>query len=235
MAQQDRAIRTKRQLLEAAAKVFEAHGYDGATVQEILDKAGLTKGSMYYHFKKKEELAVAVLKEQVMDIQVEPQPLKLQEFVDIAMVLAYMLRTNPIQQAAARLTMEQGKQPLDRAQAMRDWTTVVVDLMSEARARGEIRLGADIEACADLYVGAFAGIQNQSRALCNREDLGQRLTVLFTYTMPSIAVPEVLVQLDVSPERGEKVAKAMAGPVQSGDETAAELVDDQPDSELAPL
>lgn len=40
MAQQDRAIRTRRSILEAAAAVFDERGYNSATVGEILTRAG---------------------------------------------------------------------------------------------------------------------------------------------------------------------------------------------------
>lgn len=57
MVQQQRAIRTRRVFLEAAAEVFDEHGYDAATISAILERAGLTRGALYFHFTSKEELA----------------------------------------------------------------------------------------------------------------------------------------------------------------------------------
>lgn len=57
-----RAAPEKRQaLLDAAAREFAAHGYDGASVNRILDAAGFSKGSFYYYFDDKADLAAAVL------------------------------------------------------------------------------------------------------------------------------------------------------------------------------
>ncbi|MFD6414028.1 TetR family transcriptional regulator, partial [Nocardia asteroides] len=50
---QDRAIRTRRNILEAAAKIFEERGYQAATIAEILGAAGVTKGALYFHFSSK--------------------------------------------------------------------------------------------------------------------------------------------------------------------------------------
>lgn len=51
-----RAPKTK--LLEAALQVFRAKGYAAATVDDICEAAGVTKGSFFHHFKSKEELTV---------------------------------------------------------------------------------------------------------------------------------------------------------------------------------
>ncbi|MFI1620482.1 ScbR family autoregulator-binding transcription factor [Streptomyces lydicus] len=209
MAQQDRAIRTRRVILEAAASVFDEQGYDRATIAEVLERAGVTKGALYFHFASKEQLALAVLEEQVVDIAVEPQKIKLQEFVDAGQVLAYRLRRDPIQRGAARLAVEQGSNHLDRKQSMISWTRFVEGLLNEARARGEILESIVVRDTAELFVGAFAGLQMMSHAMTNQADLSHRLTVFFEHTLPSIAVPAVLAKLNLDPERGEKLEAAL--------------------------
>jgi AcrR family transcriptional regulator len=51
----------KARLLEAAAKEFAAHGYELASINTILDEAGLSKGSFYYYFDDKADLAATVM------------------------------------------------------------------------------------------------------------------------------------------------------------------------------
>ena len=48
--------RTRAQLVDAAIKVFSARGVAASTIQEIADVAGMTTGTVYNHFKTKEEL-----------------------------------------------------------------------------------------------------------------------------------------------------------------------------------
>ena len=48
--------RTRVQLVDAAIKVFSARGVAASTIQEIADVAGMTTGTVYNHFKTKEEL-----------------------------------------------------------------------------------------------------------------------------------------------------------------------------------
>lgn len=43
-------------LLEVASRLFAARGFDGASVQDIVGAAGLTKGAMYHYFDSKDDL-----------------------------------------------------------------------------------------------------------------------------------------------------------------------------------
>lgn len=54
---------TRERLLDAAARVFELKGYDGATVSLIAQEAGVTTGAIYAHYKSKAELLAAALTE----------------------------------------------------------------------------------------------------------------------------------------------------------------------------
>jgi AcrR family transcriptional regulator len=47
-------------ILSAAIGQFVAEGYDGATMEAIAARAGLTKGGLYHHFSSKQDLLVAV-------------------------------------------------------------------------------------------------------------------------------------------------------------------------------
>ncbi len=49
---------TRDRLIEAAVDVFLAVGYDGARVQDIAQKAGVTTGAIYAHFRDKADLLV---------------------------------------------------------------------------------------------------------------------------------------------------------------------------------
>jgi TetR/AcrR family transcriptional regulator, transcriptional repressor for nem operon len=49
---------SKRKLLDAAFEVIRTKGYSATRVEDICEAAGVTKGSFFYHFKSKEELAV---------------------------------------------------------------------------------------------------------------------------------------------------------------------------------
>jgi AcrR family transcriptional regulator len=52
-------------LLDAALAVFAERGYRDATVDAIAERAGFSKGALYWHFKSKDELLVALLDERL--------------------------------------------------------------------------------------------------------------------------------------------------------------------------
>ncbi|RTL71368.1 MAG: TetR/AcrR family transcriptional regulator [Hyphomicrobiales bacterium] len=52
----------RQKLVEASLDVFQKTGFNGTSVQDLTDAAGVPKGSFYNHFKSKEELALEALK-----------------------------------------------------------------------------------------------------------------------------------------------------------------------------
>lgn len=60
-----RADTTRQQILRAAAHQFAQRAYHDVGLDDILAEAELTKGAMYFHFRSKHALALAVIEEQV--------------------------------------------------------------------------------------------------------------------------------------------------------------------------
>jgi AcrR family transcriptional regulator len=61
-------INSRERLLETATELFAVKGYAGASVREIVEKAGVSKPVLYYYFKSKEGLFYAIL-EWAADVQ----------------------------------------------------------------------------------------------------------------------------------------------------------------------
>src|SRR4029450_571371 len=57
----DRGEQSRRAILDAAAPIFREHGYSAASLNQIIEASGLTKGGFYFHFPSKQALALAVL------------------------------------------------------------------------------------------------------------------------------------------------------------------------------
>jgi len=54
--QQQRSIRTKRKLLDAALEAFSENGFKGTSTRDIAERAGVHHPLITYHFKNKDEL-----------------------------------------------------------------------------------------------------------------------------------------------------------------------------------
>jgi AcrR family transcriptional regulator len=51
----------KGKIIQSARRLFNRHGFDGVTVDQIMSGAGLTRGGFYSYFESKSELYVEVL------------------------------------------------------------------------------------------------------------------------------------------------------------------------------
>lgn len=71
--------KTKQNILEAALKVFSAHGYEGASIRAIAKTAEISIGGVYLYFRNKEELYLNLLGERI-----EEQILRTKEAVTSA-------------------------------------------------------------------------------------------------------------------------------------------------------
>lgn len=56
---------TREKLLDISFEEVYIHGYTATSVDAILKKSGVPKGSMYHHFKSKKELVLAMVKERL--------------------------------------------------------------------------------------------------------------------------------------------------------------------------
>jgi AcrR family transcriptional regulator len=63
-----KAIIRKRELVDAAIDLFAEKGYEHTSVDDIINRVGVTKGAFYYYFKSKEQVM-----EEFDEILVEPE------------------------------------------------------------------------------------------------------------------------------------------------------------------
>lgn len=208
MAKQDRAVATRRRILEAAAAVFEREGYQAATITEILRVADVTKGALYFHFQSKEELVEGIFEAQQSAYAVASQGVKLQEMIDAGYVLAHRLRTEPLVRASVRLTLDHRTPGPDRRGPYVNWTEYILQLIEEAKKQGELLPHVVPSETAQLCVGVFAGLQLQSHTMSDYLDLPERLAIFHRHWIPSVAMPPILTALDFTVARAASVAAA---------------------------
>lgn len=51
----------KNEILDVANKLFALKGFDGTSITNILDEIGIARGTLYYHFKSKEDIMDALI------------------------------------------------------------------------------------------------------------------------------------------------------------------------------
>ncbi|MFB7669068.1 ScbR family autoregulator-binding transcription factor [Kitasatospora sp. NPDC056138] len=188
---QERAIRKRWLILEAAAEVFDRHGYSGAAISKIMERAETTQGAVYFHFKSKEDLARAVIVHQADKLDLPKSPQGLQQLVDLTLYLAVELRHNVLLRAGVRLAVEQEESGLAEYSVYEWWIEQFSKELTVARERGELLPDVDGRGFARLLVAAFTGTQVMSQISTNRADLPERIAELWRYLLPGLARQEV--------------------------------------------
>lgn len=51
----------RNEILDAADELFAQKGFDGTSTNDILEKVGIARGTLYYHFKSKEDIMDALI------------------------------------------------------------------------------------------------------------------------------------------------------------------------------
>ncbi|WP_055488673.1 ScbR family autoregulator-binding transcription factor [Streptomyces sp. WMMB 322] len=197
---QQRAVETRQLILEAAAEVFDEGGYKAARISEIMHRAGITQGALYFHFSSKLDLARTVMLSQRDSVVLPPGPDGLQRLIDTTLLLARELQTNKLLRAGVRLAVEQEEIGFHDDSPYREWAEVFRGQLAAAAERGQLRSGVEVERLAVLLVGCYTGVQHFSKLSSKRADLPHRIADLWHYMLLGIAPPQVAADMIVDPD-----------------------------------
>lgn len=198
---QERAIRTRQTIISAAAEVFDEHGYNGASMREIMKRARVTLGAVYFHFPSKEALAQAVMNAQPQTIMPQLSSRGLQRLVDITLLWSHQLQVDPILRAGVRLTGEQTSFGLRDVTPYQEWEQIMEECLLEARELGELREHIDPREVAELVVETCTGMQMYSDMTSRRSDLSQRTVRMWQLLIPVLATENAGPAIEVNTQR----------------------------------
>ncbi|MER7185749.1 ScbR family autoregulator-binding transcription factor [Streptomyces hyaluromycini] len=203
---QDRAIRTRDEIIRAAAEVFDERGYNGASMREIMKRAGVTLGAVYFHFTNKEAIAREVMNGQPPTILPHLETGGLQQAVDITLAWSCKLQWDPLLRAGVRLAVEQSGLEFRDASSYTAWQAIFEECLLVAREKGELRDHVSPRDLAEFLVGACTGVQLYSDLLYRRADLPERTVKMWELLIPGIATERTAEQIKVSVRRASALA-----------------------------
>lgn len=158
---QDRAVRTRANIVRGAATEFAQYGYAGSSITRILDNTSSTKGAMYFHFSSKREIAAAVLDTATAAYTaiatrwstadgVPP----LDAIVGMVDDAAQAFDHDVSLRAEARLSVEPD---LHAHRSSAAWEAAVLELARRAAESGSLRAGFTAEKFARVLAASLAG------------------------------------------------------------------------------
>lgn len=174
---------TRRLLLEAAfAEIYE-HGFQAASLENILAQTGVTKGALYHHFRNKQALGYAVVDEVLAPIMrqrwIEPMGSSDDPVATFHQILDRMRQEKgfeKVQWGCPVNNLAQEMSPLDegfrqRIQRIFDsWQQAIEGALRRGQRAGTLRDDLDPERVAFFIVAAFEGTLGLAKNR-QREDL----------------------------------------------------------------
>jgi AcrR family transcriptional regulator len=159
MMRREQAERTRELLLDAAAEEFWLHGLGGTRIQDVLDRAGVTKGGLYHHFTSKLEMAQALAEGEDAAWRaalVVPPPVRGLAAVEaVALAVAARLGADVRARAVLRITEELGTP--EAASPFVVWQDVVILGLQQAIADAQVPDSIPIREVAATVVEAVHG------------------------------------------------------------------------------
>ncbi|MFI8326324.1 ScbR family autoregulator-binding transcription factor [Streptomyces sp. NPDC085529] len=199
--QQDRALKTREAIVMGAAEVFDEFGFSGASISRIMKRAGVSQGAMYFHFKSKEDLALAVMNAQPETVIPRLDSHGLQRIVDMTFVWAWQIQNDVLLRAGVRLTNEQDGTSVRDASPYTDWAQILEVTLREAQYDGELRESVDVVRLSEFLVSACTGMQMYSNAVSGRRDLPERTVAMWRILLPGVAPERIAESIDLDVNR----------------------------------
>jgi TetR/AcrR family transcriptional regulator, transcriptional repressor for nem operon len=196
---------TRKKLIMAARELFLERGYEAVSIADILKKSGVNSGSLYYFFRTKEDLLLAVLDwylenlhPQVIDPakQLAADPIE-QVFAVLAGYRQMLTVTGcqigcPIGNLALEMSEKSEAVRAKIAQNFENWRAAIRNMLVAAKDR--LPGGSDCDALATFILTVMEGGVMQSRAHRSLDPFEKSISLLRDYVNRLLAFREPPVQ-----------------------------------------
>ena len=177
------------QIVNAALDRFHALGYSACGVQDIVDKAGVPKGSFYNYFKAKELLALEVValyaagskREMLADASVAPIERMRRHFEYLATRYAGFGYDKGCLLGNLAAEASDGMPLLRKAlgESLARWTAAVAAVIKEGQAQDVIASEIDAEELARFLVNSWEGAVVRMKIVNSRRPLDDFFAIAF--------------------------------------------------------
>lgn len=183
---------TRGRILEAAFAEVYRHGFQAASLDAILARAGVTKGALYHHFPSKAALGYAVVEEVIARILVQrwtgrlgddpPDPVA--ALLEVLQTRATDLQELEGENGCPLNNIAQEMAPLDEgfqrriAAAYEQWIGIFAGALEAGQRRGAIRADVRPREAATFIVSAIEGSYSLAKGQGSLEPLRTNLAAL---------------------------------------------------------
>lgn len=187
--------RTRDVILQAAFEEIHRYGFQSASLDAILARAGVTKGALYHHFPTKTHLGYAVVEEVIRQRILLRWGHELQEGEDPIAHLIEKLRfeakhhwsLDALQVGCPVNNLANEMSPIDEGfrqrieQVFQDWRAIIARLIQQGQRSGHVRADVSPEQAATFFVAAVEGTISMAKNAQDPKLLYGNFAMLQTY------------------------------------------------------
>jgi TetR/AcrR family transcriptional regulator, transcriptional repressor for nem operon len=190
----------REQLIASAVEVFHARGFNGCSVQDIVDAAGVPKGSFYNHFDSKEALGVEVVRAYTALVGAyvveagaadilsgEGTPLQrirgyfeavIEQNVSCGVRKGCLLGNFAIELAPHSVEIAAAV-----TGALDNWSAAVALALAQAQGAGELSQDADVDSLARYLVDGYEGAATRAKLIGDRAPMDEFIRTTFDFLL----------------------------------------------------
>ena len=196
MVRQARSEATRKKIVNAAVDLFAEVGYQATGLGDIIERAELTKGALYYHFDSKEALATAIIEDGANTALTafrnigEPTAPALENMIHGVFVVADLIRTDRMVRAGAQLLRAFGE--FNEANVLTQGQ-LLVEMVNQARQaiiEGDLRDDLDPQDVSEVIVSAMLGAELVANVSSGGADLIERIATTWSLLLPALVTEE---------------------------------------------
>jgi TetR/AcrR family transcriptional regulator, transcriptional repressor for nem operon len=192
------------QLIESAVQVFHERGFNGCSVQDIVDAAGVPKGSFYNHFDSKEALGVEVVRAYTRLVGAYVVEVGASEILSgpgtaLERIRAYfqaVIEQNVscgvrkgclLGNFATELAPHSKEIAAAVTEALDNWSVAVSRALAQAQEAGQLTEDADVEALGRYLVDGYEGAAARAKLMGDRAPMDEFIRTTFDLLLASPA------------------------------------------------
>ena len=194
------------QILRAAAQQLAREPYGQVSLDHVLEIANVTKGALYFHFRSKHDLAIAIVEnhaqaraESFDEAFAQSRP-GLESMIELSYRIGCEDIGDDMARAGLNLLEALGRFDGLQSKVLDGWVTAFTDLARRAADDGDIAKGVDPAHVARLVVSLYLGLRQTSN-LDDPASFTSDLETLWLLILPGFASPERLTYLKGFVER----------------------------------
>jgi TetR/AcrR family transcriptional repressor of nem operon len=190
----------REQLIASAVEVFHARGFNGCSVQDIVDAAGVPKGSFYNHFDSKEALGVEVVRAYTAlvgayVVEAGAADILSGQGTPLQRIRAYfeaVIEQNVscgvrkgclLGNFAIELAPHSAEIATAVAGALDNWSAAVALALAQAQDAGELSQDADVDSLARYLVDGYEGAATRAKLIGDRAPMDEFIRTTFDFLL----------------------------------------------------